>query len=159
MNTSDRSIASIDIALRRRFKFKEMMPNVNLVPDIEVFGIELRKIFTTLNERISILLDRDHQIGHSYFMKLENSSDYDSDFKRVWYDCVMPLLNEYFYGDWEKLCALLGDFQPEGKSFIKKINNVKFANSYSCDEGETYDFVSEANIDFEEAIKNAFKNI
>ena len=159
MNTSDRSIASIDIALRRRFIFKEIMPNVNLVPDVEVFGIELRKIFTTLNERISILLDRDHQIGHSYFMKLENSSDYDSDFKRVWYDCVMPLLNEYFYGDWEKLCALLGDFQPKGKSFIKKINNVKFANSYSCDEDETYDFVSEANIDFEEAIKNAFKNI
>lgn len=159
MNTSDRSIASIDIALRRRFIFKEIMPNVNLVPDVEVFGIELRKIFTTLNERISILLDRDHQIGHSYFMKLENSSYFDSDFKRVWYDCVMPLLNEYFYGDWEKLCALLGDFQPEGKSFIKKINNVKFANSYSCDEDETYDFVSEANIDFEEAIKNAFKNI
>ena len=159
MNTSDRSIASIDIALRRRFIFKEIMPNVNLVPNIEVFGIELRNIFTTLNERISILLDRDHQIGHSYFMKLENSSDYDSDFKRVWYDCVMPLLNEYFYGDWEKLCALLGDFKPEGKSFIKKINNVKFANSYSCDEDETYDFVSEANIDFEEAIKNAFKNI
>lgn len=115
MNTSDRSIASIDIALRRRFIFKEIMPNVNLVPDVEVFGIELRKIFTTLNERISILLDRDHQIGHSYFMKLENSSDYDSDFKRVWYDCVMPLLNEYFYGDWEKLCALLGDFQPEAQ--------------------------------------------
>jgi len=159
MNTSDRSIASIDIALRRRFIFKEIMPNVNLVPDIEVFGIELRKIFTTLNERISILLDRDHQIGHSYFMKLENSSDFDSGFKRVWYDCIMPLLNEYFYGDWEKLCALLGDFQPEGKSFIKKINNVKFANSYSCDEDETYDFVSEANIDFEAAIKNAFKNL
>ncbi len=159
MNTSDRSIASIDIALRRRFIFKEIMPNVNLVPDIEVFGIELRKIFKTLNERISILLDRDHKIGHSYFMKLENSSNYDSDFKRVWYDCVIPLLNEYFYGDWEKLCALLGDSQPEGKSFIKKINNVTFANNYSCDEDETYDFVSEANIDFETAIKNAFKNI
>ena len=150
------SIASIDIALRRRFKFKEMMPDVNLVPkEIEVFGIELRKIFTTLNERISILLDRDHQIGHSYFMKINN----ETDFERVWFDNVLPLLNEYFYGDWEKLCALLGDFQPEGKSFIKKINNVKFANSYSCDEDETYDFVSEANIDFEEAIKNAFKNI
>ena len=159
MNTSDRSIASIDIALRRRFIFKEIMPNVNLVPDIEVFGIELRKIFKTLNERISILLDRDHKIGHGYFMKLENSSDYDSDFKRVWYDCVIPLLNEYFYGDWEKLCALLGDSQPEGKSFIKKINNVTFANNYFCDEDETYDFVSEANIDFKTAIKNAFKNI
>lgn len=156
MNTSDRSIASIDIALRRRFIFKEMMPNVNLVPDIEVFSIKLRKIFTTLNERISILLDRDHQIGHSYFMKLENSSDFNSDFKRVWYDCVMPLLNEYFYGDWEKLCALLGDFQPEGKSFIKKINNVKFANSYSCDEDETYDFVQESEIKFDAALKNAF---
>ena len=155
MNTSDRSIASIDIALRRRFIFKEMMPNVNLVPDIKVFGIDLRNIFTTLNERISVLLDRDHQIGHSYFMKINN----ETDLERIWFDNVLPLLNEYFYGDWEKLCALLGDFQPEGKSFIKKINNVKFANSYSCDEDEKYDFVSEANIDFEEAIKNAFKNI
>lgn len=159
MNTSDRSIASIDIALRRRFVFKEIMPDVNLIPNIDVFGINLQKIFTTLNERISVLLDRDHQIGHSYFMKLKDSSDYNSDFKRVWYDCVMPLLNEYFYGDWEKLCALLGDSQDEGKSFIKKLNNVKFANNYSCDEDETYDIVSESSINFEAAIKNAFKNI
>ena len=93
------------------------------------------------------------------FMKLKDSSDYNSDFKRVWYDCVMPLLNEYFYGDWEKLCALLGDSQDEGKSFIKKLNNVKFANNYSCDEDETYDIVPESSINFEAAIKNAFKNI
>ena len=159
MNTSDRSIASIDTALRRRFIFKEIMPNVDLIPDIKVFNIELRKIFKTLNERISVLLDRDHQIGHSYFMNLKNSSDYNFEFKQIWYNCIMPLLNEYFYGDWEKLCALLGDFQPENKSFIKKINNVTFANSYSCDEDETYDFVSETNINFEAAIKNAFKNI
>ena len=159
MNTSDRSIASIDTALRRRFIFKEIMPNVDLIPDIKVFNIELRKIFKTLNERISVLLDRDHQIGHSYFINLKNSSDYNFEFKQIWYNCIMPLLNEYFYGDWEKLCALLGDFQPENKSFIKKINNVTFANSYSCDEDETYDFVSETNINFEAAIKNAFKNI
>ena len=65
MNTSDRSIASIDIALRRRFKFKEMMPNSDLVAD---FDIEFNKIFNDLNNKIKLLLDRDHQIGHSYFI-------------------------------------------------------------------------------------------
>ena len=120
------------------------MPNVNLVPNIEVFGIELRNIFTTLNERISILLDRDHQIGHSYFMKLENSSDYDSDFKRVWYDCVMPLLNEYFYCDWEKLKLII-------PGFIKKLDVPEVLKN-ECDDSiyefKTFDEV----VDFEKAL-------
>ncbi len=158
MNTSDRSIASIDIALRRRFIFKEMMPDVNLIPEKEVFDIKLKEIFTTLNERISILLDRDHQIGHSYFMKLKDSNNIETDFQRVWFDCIMPLLNEYFYGDWEKLRALLGEAQKDGKSFIKKIENVKFAINYDCDEDDKYDFVQETEQDFnfKAALENAF---
>ncbi len=156
MNTSDRSIASIDIALRRRFIFKEMMPDVDLVPNIDVFGQNLQKIFTTLNERISVLLDRDHQIGHSYFMKLKESSNPSEDFKRVWYDCIMPLLNEYFYGDWEKLCALLGEPQKDGKSFIRKTEDVAFATSYDCDDDDKYDFVTESDINFQAALENAF---
>ena len=159
MNTSDRSIASIDIALRRRFIFKEIMPNVNLVPDIEVFGIELRKIFTTLNERISVLLDRDHQIGHSYFMKLVDDENKEANFQRIWFDSVMPLLNEYFYGDWEKLRAILGEIQNDDKSsFIKKIKNVKFAINFDCDDDDKYDFVQETEPDFnfKAALENAF---
>lgn len=159
MNTSDRSIASIDIALRRRFTFKEIIPQKDLVPNISVFGLNLRDIFTALNERISILLDRDHQIGHSYFMKLANSENIETDFQRIWYDCIMPLLNEYFYGDWEKLRAILGETQKDGKSsFIKKIENVKFAIKYDCDDDDKYDFVKEIepNFDFKMALENAF---
>ena len=106
MNTSDRSIATIDIALRRRFTFKEMMPDIERVPDVEVFGIKLKEIFNKLNKRISVLLDRDHQIGHSYFMNVGSIED----LKSVWFNCVMPLLNEYFYNDWEKLKLIIPGF-------------------------------------------------
>lgn len=158
MNTSDRSIASIDIALRRRFKFIEMMPNADLVPDRKVFDINLRNIFKKLNNRISVLLDRDHQIGHSYFMPLENSIAVDEDFKDIWFDSILPLLNEYFYNDWEKLCAILGKPQNNGNSFIKKIDNVSFANEYSCDDTENYDFISKNDeaFNFKVALENAF---
>ncbi|MBR6722961.1 AAA family ATPase [bacterium] len=158
MNTSDRSIASIDIALRRRFTFKEMMPDSTLIDEeLEVQGLNIQDIFKTLNERISVLLDRDHQIGHSYFMNLKADKDLETNFKQIWFDCIMPLLNEYFYGDWDKLQALLGKAQDNGESFIKKLSQVKFATSYTCDEDETFDFTPQKDIDFSKALKNAFE--
>lgn len=105
MNTSDRSIASIDIALRRRFKFKEMMPRDDLVAD---FGIGFGDIFKDLNLKIKLLLDRDHQIGHSYFMNPKNNNV--TELKRIWFDRIIPLLNEYFYCDWEKLKLVVPGF-------------------------------------------------
>ncbi|MCR4880748.1 MAG: AAA family ATPase [bacterium] len=111
MNTSDRSIASIDIALRRRFKFKEMMPKSSLVAD---FGIEFSKIFDGLNNKIKLLLDRDHQIGHSYFINTkynkENGNNNISALKEIWFSEILPLLNEYFYCDWEKLNLIIPKF-------------------------------------------------
>lgn len=158
MNTSDRSIASIDIALRRRFTFKEMMPDSTLIDEeLEVHGLNIQDIFKTLNERISVLLDRDHQIGHSYFMNLKADKDLETNFKQIWFDCIMPLLNEYFYGDWDKLQALLGKAQDNGESFIKKLSQVKFATDYTCDEDETFDFTPQKDIDFSKALKNAFE--
>ncbi len=122
MNTSDRSIASIDIALRRRFKFIEIMPDLEQIPE-NVEGIALRRIIETLNQKITVLLDRDHQIGHSYFMKKEEDKDITiEELKDIWFDQIIPLLNEYFYEEWEdKLEKLLGD------DFIKKIS-VKYKN-------------------------------
>ncbi len=111
MNTADKSIALVDVALRRRFAFIEMMPKADLIAE-NIDGIMLRDIFETLNKRITILLDRDHQIGHSYFMKVQNISE----LRQKWFKEIQPLLNEYFYGDWEKLKLLLSD------SFIKEIN-------------------------------------
>ena len=159
MNTSDHSIATIDIALRRRFTFKEMMPDSKLVAD---FGVEFSKKFEELNNRIRILLDRDHQIGHSYFIKDKYENGDIENLKEIWFDCVMPLLNEYFYNDWEKLQALLGKAKlavdnHKYPSFVKKIEKVDFGDSdYQCDENEQYDFVSDTEIDFEKALENAF---
>ena len=166
MNTSDRSIATIDIALRRRFTFKEMMPEVKHIPNKKVFGIELKDIFNKLNKRICVLLDRDHQIGHSYFMKLDGYSDekmINEEFQKIWFNDIMPLLNEYFYNDWEKLQALLGKAAKSKAngcpSFIKEIEDVEFANSeYDCDKENQYDFANVDDVLFEEAMKNAFKD-
>ncbi len=112
MNTSDRSIASIDIALRRRFKFVEMMPRTELVAD---FGCSFQSIFEKINTKIKILLDRDHQIGHSYFINTKYANTDISFLKEIWFSEIIPLLNEYFYCDWEKLKLVI-------PGFIKEIN-------------------------------------
>lgn len=104
MNTADRSIALLDVALRRRFTFVEVTPDPSQVPE-DLDGVPLRAVFEKLNERIEVLLDRDHQIGHSYFMGLKGRED----LLFAWENRVIPLLSEYFYGDGEKLHALLGD--------------------------------------------------
>lgn len=129
MNTSDRSIASIDIALRRRFKFVEMMPNSSLVSD---FGCNFSNIFKILNQKISILLDRDHQIGHSYFINTKFDTAGVEKLKEIWFDSIMPLLNEYFYGDWEKLKLVI-------PGFIKS-NQIPECLKNECDEDVYYEF-------------------
>lgn len=115
MNTSDRSIASLDIALRRRFGFIEMLPDYSLFDDekYSIEGIGLGDLLKGLNNRIEILLDKDHLIGHSYFLKVTNLDD----LKDVWYNEIIPLLEEYFYGDSNKIKAVIG------KDFITT-NNI-----------------------------------
>lgn len=104
MNTADRSIALLDIALRRRFTFVEMMPDPLVIEPATVEGVDLRSLLRRINERVAALLDRDHQIGHSYFLGLR-----DADALRfAWYTRVVPLLQEYFYNDGARLRAVLG---------------------------------------------------
>jgi hypothetical protein len=103
MNTADRSIALLDIALRRRFTFIPVMPNPDLL-DSRIQDVDLPQLLRCLNERVSRLLDRDHQIGHSYFMDVSSLAD----LRFVWKHRVLPLLEEYFYNDGERLQAVLG---------------------------------------------------
>lgn len=164
MNTSDRSIASIDIALRRRFKFVEMMPKTEVLVDENkqpqmVGDINLQSLLKTINERISYLLDRDHQIGHSYFM---NWNNYNMEtLADVWFDEIMPLLNEYFYSDWDKLQAILGAAKEidSKKSFITKIKKPNFPYNADCIDDEVYyNFVKKEDIDKDTDFRTMLEN-
>lgn len=127
MNTADRSIALIDTALRRRFDFKEMMPDSSLLSD-NIEGINLQLLLDKINERIEFLLDRDHTIGHSYLIKAKSKNDVCAIFKNK----VIPLLQEYFYNDWEKIQLVLGDNKSWGKSQDEKL--VQLKKYYSVEE-------------------------
>ena len=114
MNTADRSIALMDTALRRRFSFKEMMPNPNLV-DIDVphqgKKVNVRLLLGKINERIEFLYDREHTIGHAFFMPLKKLDDSHKfmELSSIFKNKVIPLLQEYFYEDYEKIRLVLGD--------------------------------------------------
>ena len=111
MNTADRSVEVLDTALRRRFSFVEMQPKPDILSKVE--GVELKKLLKTINKRIEMLIDKDHQIGHSYFIGIQNIED----LKRTFKDKIIPLLEEYFYGDFGKIGLVLGG------EFIESVEN------------------------------------
>lgn len=103
MNTADRSIALLDLALRRRFTFREIRPDASLLGVID--GIDLGALLRTMNERIEVLYDPDHQIGHAYLLIVSNFTELCDAFSGQ----IIPLLQEYFYDDWQKIQKVLGD--------------------------------------------------
>jgi len=120
MNTADRSVEALDTALRRRFSFTEVMPEPKLLEGKFIGGIALDKLLETINKRIEILLDRDHTIGHSYFIKLKE--DDNEGLKQVFKNCIIPLLQEYFYGDYEKIGMIIGTgFFDETQKYDSKV--------------------------------------
>jgi len=126
MNTADASIAKLDVALRRRFDFKEMPPKPYLLTDdytetgnsVKVEGVVLTSLLESINNRIELLYDKDHTIGHSYFMSLDSSSPI-TDLKDVFLKNIIPLLQEYFFDDWQRIHWVLNDHnKPEEDMFV-----------------------------------------
>ena len=117
MNTADRSIALMDTALRRRFEFVEMMPEYDTLNQTIIEGINVGEMLKTINERIEYLYDRDHTIGHAYFINVSDLKTLANVFKNK----ILPLLQEYFYDDWEKIRLVLGDSQKDENLQLVKI--------------------------------------
>lgn len=155
MNTADRSVEALDTALRRRFSFIEMPSKPNLlltehiskgiITDSEENEINLISILTNINERIELLIDKDHQIGHSFLI---NTNSFD-ELKLVFKDSIIPLLEEYFFGDFGKIGLVIGG------EFIKhKDAKPKFPSNFKYGEDNdisnftdkiVYEFTSFAN--------------
>ena len=128
MNTADRSVEALDTALRRRFSFVEMQPDPNELS--EVGDVDLSKLLKTINERIEMLIDKDHQIGHSYFIGIEDLED----LRRTFKDKIIPLLEEYFYGDFGKIGLVLGGaFIKLAENQVAFPKNFTYENDFSED--------------------------
>jgi 5-methylcytosine-specific restriction protein B len=140
MNTTDRSIALLDIALRRRFSFREVLPDPTILEPVE--GVDLAQLLRTINERIECLLDRDHQIGHAYLTTIKTHADLCTVFR----DRIIPLLQEYFLGDWAKISLILGDNIAWGKEPDQRLVRIKKKYTTSATSklfGEVLDLVDE----------------
>ena len=126
MNTADRSVEALDTALRRRFSFEEMLPKPELLKDKgengsgKVGKIVLEELLITINERIEALVDRDHTIGHAFFMEVDSLDT----LRNVFANKVIPLLQEYFYGDYAKMEMVIG---PDFFNSEKRKKKVAFA--------------------------------
>ncbi len=117
MNTADKSLANIDLALRRRFDFEEMPPKYDLLINKEVEGINIGQLLKTINQRIEVLIDRDHLIGHSYMLGIDSVNG----LKKVFEKNIIPLLQEYFYDDWKRIRWVLNDHRKdEDCQFIRE---------------------------------------
>ena len=138
MNTADRSIAMLDTALRRRFEFVEMMPDYKVLADVfgteksgfkicgvdkdgKAVGIDIAKMLKVMNARIEVLLDREHQIGHAYFLEALKEQPTIDNLGMLFQNKIIPLLQEYFYDDYEKIRIVLGDGQDKALDFVEKI--------------------------------------
>ena len=139
MNTADRSIATIDTALRRRFNFKEMLPDAEVLDGIYVEDVSIKDIFIKMNKRITVLFDREHTLGHAYFLPLKDAPTIET-LANIFENSIIPLLQEYFYEDYEKIRMVLGDNQKdsEDKQFI------------TIEENDYNDLFGDTDYDFEE---------
>ena len=154
MNTTDRNVEALDTALRRRFSFIEMEPEYDKFINENIEDINLEKLLRVINDRIIGLMDKDHCIGHSYFMNVENLQD----LKQVFFNKIIPLLQEYFYGRYEKIGLILSS---------KFLNPIEYKESkyskldfpYEEDLEHTVYLIKSENEVPDEEFKEALKEI
>ena len=170
MNTADRSVEALDTALRRRFAFEEIPPKYDLKElQYEFAEVKACDILQTVNKRIEKLLDKDHLIGHSYFI-LKDGENPNEKLKNSFYKSILPLMQEYFFGDFGKIGLVLGQGFVNLKNWDDKVDSfAEFDHESSGDfEGkdiyEIIDYrkptnyeVNKVKMDFEKAIKRLMK--
>lgn len=144
MNTADRSIALMDTALRRRFQFVEMIPDTKVLRDIgadKVDDLDVAAMLEKINERITFLYDREHTIGHAFFTKLKDDPTIET-LASIFEKSIIPLLQEYFYEDYQKIQLVLGDNGKVNAStkFIKD-EEVKVKNIFKENKENAVDVV------------------
>lgn len=134
MNTADRSLVQLDAALRRRFRFKEMMPNYDVL-DTDINGINLATLLKAINKRISARIDREHQIGHSYFLKVNSFEDLKETFR---YE-IIPLLQEYFYDDYANIKEILKDDKDNKFISVETVKDYENTKLYEIGDSAAWD--------------------
>ena len=141
MNTADRSLTALDTALRRRFEFIEMMPDPNVLRGRKIADIDLSKLLATINNRIEILYDREHMMGHAYFISVRTLDD----LAQCFINKVIPLMQEYFFDDYEKICWVLGRASdPRKCDFISTRKRNSFQIKFNLP--DVYDIVTDYRV-------------
>lgn len=149
MNTADRSLALVDTALRRRFEFEARMPDSRDEPGAPLYDlrvsvagdtIHVPAMLTAINQRIEALYDRDHTIGHAYFTALHAIDDGEPRFQaleQIFRGRILPLLEEYFFEDWQKIRLVLADNQkPDTACFVAETDHEdELASLFGADHG------------------------
>lgn len=157
MNTADRSVEALDAALRRRFSFEEMQPKYNLTElNYEYMGIKANDLLKTINDRIEKLLDKDHKIGHSYFI-LNETENIEVKLITSFYKSIIPLLQEYFFGDFGKIGLVLGDGFVSLKEWDESEESFADFNSESASDYEdrpVYDIIDYRRKDLNYTLRN-----
>ena len=163
MNTADRSISLMDTALRRRFEFVEMMPDEDLLDEVVVEeGINIHEMLKIMNRRIEALYDREHTLGHAFFMSLKNEGKATiNQLESIFKNKIIPLLQEYFYEDYEKIMLVLGidpKNMDDSKFISVKSNDGLFKNSPEIDLNTTYQINNKA-FEIPENYRNIYGSI
>ena len=127
MNTADRSLAHIDTALRRRFRFQELMPDPSLLTKVKVDGIvvDLEKLLGAMNRRIEAIFDREHMIGHAYFLRNKGEIVSGKELPEIFRHRIIPLLTEYFFDDWARVRMVLADDQYDNKPELQFVSAIE----------------------------------